>query len=516
MLPRHAASLLLALLLLAPGALAFSARHDAVELDYAATHAPVVLSAGALDLAGDLRDAVLAADVAPMTLKGVPTLHVDEAAGKETTLNAATLRVESGAVLWRIGDGRTVNVRAGAAYGFGLALTQAPLPSDNGTVGAGALLAGPDVEASADWAGAETQLVVLHGNVTLLRADGEPFAGWSHREVNANLSRPDESGNAGVLFRTEGAFAMTMHASVLAGAAGDSANLTLSVHRAAEDRFQDTLSVLSDLGSSLGMGGGDQGNQKGSPFQDGGPLQNLAPFSGLLNGALLVINNPDGNDTAAPLASRMGSDPFDVGPLSMMRSGDMRIAWSGDQMRVQGSPAVAINKAGFAVSPTASIAGVVPIVSVVLWVGALAAIVAFLVKRPPKAEKPAWSFRLIGWGVWLVVLLGVFLIWDASFADTFGTSVLTLLKSGSRDLQTLGIVFGLEMAPWSLAALLFALPVRIMLGIGLRYVGKGKALGSFAKAGGLVALAILGPIYALWIVNVAIQQAVGLLAGKLG
>jgi hypothetical protein len=509
MTARLAPSLVLALLLLAPGASALAARHDPVELDYEATKAPVVLGAGALDLSGDLRDAVLVANASPLTLTNVPTLRADasNASGgspAETTFSAATLRVESGSVLWRLGDA-AAGAHVTAAYGLGLALTEAPLPTgDNGTPGAGALVAGPSVSTSADWAGGETQLVVLDGVVTLLRADGVPFPGWTHRAVNPDATGPGDAGAAGLLFRTDGAFVLRAESTLVAGAVGSSANLTLAVHRADRDRFADTVAALSDLGAKAGLNGG-----KDSPFAPDGPLQNLAPLSGVLNGALLVIGG--GNDTAAPLASRIGQDPLDAAPFAVMRSGDMRVAWSGSQMRVQGSPAVLVSKNGFAVSPTASVAGVVPVVSVVLWVGALAAIVVFLVKRPEKT-KTTWTIRLASWLAYLVVLVVVFLIWDASFADTFGTSVVTLLKAGSRDPQQLGVTFGLETAPWSLAALLFALPVRIMLGVALRYVAKGRPLSSVAKAGGLVALAILGPLYALWIVNVVIERVVAAMA----
>jgi hypothetical protein len=502
---------LLALLLLVPAASAFSARHDPIELAYDAQHAPVVIAAGQERLEGAMRDAVLVAGAAPWTAKAVPTLTVDEKGGlaplpAQSSFASATLRVESGTLIWRLGDGSAaLDVQADAAYGLALAMDQVPVPLDNGSqAGAGALLVGPQVDAQAHWPGGETQVLVLDGVVTILRADGEPEPGWSHRAVNANATSPDAAGSASLIFRTAGAFDSTSTSTLFAGAAGSAANLSLSVKAADQDRFTDTVQVLSDLGSQIGMD-----DKKGSPFGADSPLSNLAPFSGVLNGALLVINA--GNDTQTPLDARMGADSFDPGPISLMRSGDMGIAWSGTQMRIQGSPAVAVTRAGFAVDSAASIAGIVPIVSVVLWLGAIGAIVFFFVKRPEKV-KPKLAVRLLSWLGWLVALVIVFLVWDASFAATFGTSALTLLRHGGLDPARLGAVFALEMVPWSFASLLFALPLRIIAGVLFRVFLPGKPLKNAAKGVGLLGLAVLGPIYALWIVNVGIQQAVAALA----
>ena len=113
--------------------------------------------------------------------------------------------------------------------------------------------------------------------------------------------------------------------------------------------------------------------------------------------------------------------------------------------------------------------------------------------------------------IWLVVLAAVFWWWDRSFAETFGTSLLTLFKQrglSGQSFSQLSLIFGIEMIPWGLAGLLFALPVRIILGVLLRYRGQGSSFKRIAAAGGLVSLAIFGPIYALWIANVLIAQIV--------
>src|SRR5581483_4352018 len=143
---RRVAALLLALLLV-PQAAAFSSRHDAIELAYAAAKGPVVIGLGNLSLEGHAEGAILAANVASFELRGVPKLTLVEKGQdglpRNTTLAGATLLVESGSLVWRLPEGGAFT-QAWADYGIGLGLAQAPVPAENGSsVGAGALMVGP-------------------------------------------------------------------------------------------------------------------------------------------------------------------------------------------------------------------------------------------------------------------------------------------------------------------------------------------------------------------------------------
>jgi hypothetical protein len=159
---------------------------------------------------------------------------------------------------------------------------------------------------------------------------------------------------------------------------------------------------------------------------------------------------------------------------------------------------------------------VLPILSLVLWAIALGAVVWFFVKRPPKTKGPL-GWRLGGLGAHIAVWILVAVLWDISFKATFGTSVLTLVRDVGISFATLpriGILAAFEALPWSVASLFFALPVRIAAGIGLRQLGKGKALAGFAKAAGLISLIAFGPIYALWISNLVLAQVFAHLPGS--
>lgn len=515
MLARRLSALLLALLFV-PQAAAFASRHDAVELAYAATKGPVVLGLGNLSLEGRAEGAILAANVASFAMRGVPQLTIvergEDGLPRNTTLAGASLLVESGSLLWRLPEGGA-HAQAWADYGIGLGLARAPVPAESGeSVGAGTLLVGPSVSGLAQPASGGSDVLALHATVTILDNAGQSVPGWLHRAVNANGSAQtagDASG-FGVVFHAEGAADGVLRAAALGMGAGTNADLALAIAHAPEDKLKETLDTLNDLSREIG-GPQQQGGDSPLGGGSGNPLEQLEAFSPLFNGAVLVIQGGDKeNATEPPRTAKIGDDALDLGPITFMRSGSgvpMRIHWDKDEMRVEGEPTLAVTQAGFAVDRPATV-WIIPIVSLVLWLCAIAAIVLFFVKRPPEANAP-WSLRLVGWGVWLVVLLLVFVVWDKSFAESFGTSALSQFMDGSRDWPKLGILLSMELVPWSLAGLLFALPVRIALGVGLRYLGKGKALKSFATAGGLVALAIFGPMYALYIVNVGIQQAIG-------
>jgi hypothetical protein len=284
-----------------------------------------------------------------------------------------------------------------------------------------------------------------------------------------------------------------------AGLDPSSAQMRISVASAKHDRF---LAAVDAVTNATQLFGGAPGGQGAAGADASQALTQLTTISPIFDGAVLVVQ-PPGNATdaaSAPIDATLSKQPIDASPFAFLRSRDLALSWSGGQVGVQGDSTTTVTKSGFATAPPL-VVGFVPLLSVLLWLVAIGAVVLFFVKRPP-ASKGRWSLRGIGWLVYLVVLLGVFWVWDRSFAATFGTSVLTQLFGGGAGFEQLALIFGVEFIPWTICVLLFALPVRIALGVALRYRGEGSSFKGVAKAGGLVSLAVLGPLYALWVVNV--------------
>lgn len=509
--PAWALAVLLALLLGAPVATAFASPRDPLHVEYDAGRTPVVFATGEQSAEGSFAGGFLAADILGLALREIPALTVIERdpsgaqAPREQTHRGHDLVVHSGTLAWVFQDGAALAYRAKAPYAMTLALPNLPLPrADGGTApSAGVVLAGRSVDARLAWTGAG-DLLLLDAEVSILAPNGAPVSGWSHRDVNVGGRLGEAARDLSTLVRVSGAFEGEADAQIQGGTFGATKGFTLAVSQAEEDGFLDALDVLDRTDGLMGQ------QEGGSPFAADGAMGGLSSFSALLNGAVLVVSRDSEGVAIEPRDARLGDDPFSTSPMSLAR-GDMEIGWSADAMRIQGTPAVAISPDGFAATRPAAL-GLFPVVSVVLWAIALGALAWFLIKRPPKADAP-FTLRMGSLAVHVVVLLAVLWWWDHSFAETFGTSVLTLLKSGGAfdDMTRFGVVLSFQMAPWLLAAFCFALPVRIALGVALRYLGKGKSLKGVAKAAGLVSLAVFGPLYALWLLDAALGQAVSYL-----
>lgn len=496
----------LAILLAAalPVAAAFPASDAEVDLAYAAGATPVVLASGAIDADGVAQGGLYLSGLADTTLGPLARLDVvtpDPILGvRNETFRDVLLVIHSGTLAWVFEDGASAQLNASLDYGLGVALPEAPF-GEEGAAPPGFMLMGPDLQAGLSWAGRSADMVPLDATVSIQDRTGKAYAGWDHKRINEDAQAQDAAAGAGEtsLLHIEGAFSGTLAAEALAAGVGEDATMALAVRASGTDRLAETLDIFARIGSELSGGEGAQGAEA---------LDALEAFSGLLNGAILIISG--GEETPPePKVATLNGESVDVGPFALMRSQDLALEWQGSEMRVQGTSTVAVTKDGFAVASPATV-GIFPIVSLVLWVVAIGAMVFFVVKRPPKA-KTAWTIRLASAGVNLLVFLVVFWLWDGAFAETFGTSFLT--KAGevgfsSSTAGQLGTLLGLQMLPWSVAALFFALPVRIAVGVGLRYLGKGKSLKGVATASGLISLAVFGPIYALWLLDMLIGQLV--------
>lgn len=502
MLARLAVLLVLALLA-APAADAFATDARAVELAYALAATPAVIATGALQLDGELGTGLLLAGADGTEIGPIPELTVTRRDGTRETFQRATLVIESGALVWPVESGQTLGVALRAPYAFAIALPQAPLPSEDGATMPGFLLAGEALGGEASWRGGVSNLLVSDGVVTLEDADGRAIPGWDSVGVNAGQGDAATDENAfETLFEASGAFDARVAAGMVAGAVGDG-KLGLVVHVSEEDRFDETLALVRDAGGDLF--GGEGG---GGPFDEGGPLSMFSSVSGMLNGALFVLPGMGEGEPAQPLRALVGGEALELGPFSLLRGGELALAWEEGEMRVAGEPDVVLGREGFAVDEPRTL-GLFPVVSVFLWALALAALVWYFVRRPPEA-KSKWPLRLASAAANLVILVVVFMVWDASFAATFGTSAITVARAAGVSPDTLpqiGTVLALELVPWGIAAVLFALPVRIVAGVALRYLGKGKSFKGLANAAGLVALAVLGPLYAMWCFNLVLGRA---------
>ena len=533
MFPRLLAAVVV-LLLFAPTAAAFSATRGQVEIKYDLTAAPIMLASGKLDATGDLTGGLLSAQMLESRLGPIPTLSIVEAKNSSlpnvTNVSKATLVVHAGNMMWKL-DNATAHMRATAAYGFGLALAQSPFDQNNEGDPA-VIMAGPRINATITWARGDLTLLLFDATVSVLDATGKVVPEWDHRYVNPNADLRDAgNGNSppsgSVLLSASGAFDSTIHAQALAGSLSRAGSqMRLGVSQADDDRFLEAADAVANATKLFSQGQeGGKGSDGAGPFGGGGGagdvISQLGSLSGVFNGAVLILNIPNDNNqdgsgasnasarTEGPIDAKLGDQALDVGPFALLRSQSLALAWGDGTVSVQGEAKTTVTQNGFAVDAPLTV-GLFPLFSVVLWLVAIGSVVLFLVKRPPPS-KGKWSLRGLSWLAYIAVLLVVFWFWDKSFADTFGTSLITQLRAhgvSSASYTQLGLVFGVEMIPWSLAALLFALPVRIALGVALRYRGQGSSYKGIAKAGGLVALGVLGPLYALWIVNVLIAQIV--------
>lgn len=497
---------LLALVLLAPAAVAFPSEERPLVIAYPQEKTPVVVSMGELGLAGELRGGVYLAGNAGTALGPVPTLVVAEmtpTGPRNTTFTGATLEIAAGDLVWAFQDAGSLRVDASTAYGFGLGIPQAPIPAANGApAGAGFLLASDSITGAARWSGGGVEVAVLNATVTIRGASGQPIAGWDARSVNAGATLSGDG--VETIFRVQGAFDARLSTAILAGAAG-AGDAAMSVDRAETDNFDAVLASLRETSGALFAG------SENPMSMEGGPLDMLGTASALLNGAILLVPGPEG-EAAVATRSSVGDEAFDLGEFNMLRGDDLEVRWEDAEMRVQGSPSVALGKNGLAVEPPITVF-FLPIISLVLWAIAIGALVWYFVKKPRDAPTQ-WSFRLGSFAVYLIALLVVFLLWDASFAQTFGTSFVRELRAEGISAETmpqLGVLLALELVPWGIAGLLFALPTRIAAGVALRYLGRGKSFKGLAGAAGIVALGVIGPFYALWAFNLVLQRAMSLM-----
>lgn len=120
-----------------------------------------------------------------------------------------------------------------------------------------------------------------------------------------------------------------------------------------------------------------------------------------------------------------------------------------------------------------------PVLSIVLWLFAALAIVLGFVLKPFFPAHPANAAPAVRWSAFALHVLGIvlgLLLWDFEMRSFFGTSVLTMVFGGGGG-QALGAVFGLQSLGFSLALLLFGLPVRYVFNSVLKLSNLKRARG---------------------------------------
>ncbi|HET6405393.1 MAG TPA: hypothetical protein VFH78_12165 [Candidatus Thermoplasmatota archaeon] len=493
---RRLAAFLLALLALSPAASAFTSAQEELSIAYSAGGTPTMVATGAIFLDGSVSHGLVLSGGAGTSFDRIPDLQVmDRTAATPRPIQhrGASLELVSGGLLWSFRGGATAELATSEAYAIAVALPQAPLPTESGQRPAGFLLASENITGTARWSGGEALLVPIDAVVTLRDASGQPIPGWNTRRVNAGASATDDPDSLDVGFTATGAFTARVRTTFLGGATGAAEGMRLVLGPAEEDRYAETSAIFLSASRALSAD---------APQEN--PLDALGAVSGLLNGAIVLV--PGAGGAQAPqtvlLASTFGGSEFPLGPFNLIRGDDLELAWTSTQMTITGSPTVALGRDGFGVIEPARV-GIFPILSLLLWAIAIGAVIVFFVMRPPKGNS-AFPLRMLSLGVYVLALVVTFLFWDRSFGQTFGTSAVQVLRDhgfGSDSLRTAGILLLLELVPWGIAALLFALPVRIAAGVGLRYLGRGKSFKGVATAAGLAALALFGPTYALWCFN---------------
>lgn len=518
---RRLPALLLAVLFAVPVGAAFSATHDEVSIKFDQSGAPLMVAAGHAELNGLASGGLLGAFLHEARIGPIPLLSIVDARNGSSSLpklldvEKATILVHDGHLAWRLENG-TASVGAIADYGIAMALPLSPFASD-AEQAPGVILAAPGLNATVGWTRGDAFLVPFSANLTILDAAGKPVPGYDHVFVNPTPNAKNGEAPQGLALHAVGAFNGTMPARGLAiGLDNRSASMRIDVTPSATDRFVEAIGSIQD--ATTIFAGGGQGDQ-GGPGIPADALGQMAPLGGFFNGAVLVLDTPTDNGTqpAQAIEARLGDQPLDTGPFALVRSPGVALQWGDGDVNLAGRTTVAVTKVGFATAPPL-VVGMVPIIAVLLWLAAIGAVVFYFVKRPPKAE-PKMKMKLVSLLIYAAVAILVFLWWDYSFAQTFGTSILKYLTANGvsgRTVTQLGTIFGIEMLPWTFAAILFALPVRIGLGVLLRYRGEGTSYKSLAKAGGLLSLAIFGPLYALWIVNVLLAQILKFAPGMFG
>lgn len=261
------------------------------------------------------------------------------------------------------------------------------------------------------------------------------------------------------------------------------------------------------LPDALGTFFGNATNPPKLPF-DARTLAALRAAAPVLDGA--VVATFQGNVT-------VGADSRTLGGLTLYRfdaltlrdgPGDDRLLYEGrGPFLLAGSQLYSTQRVWGRALP-------VPLLSIVLWVLAGAALVAsFLLKpfvgpTPAAAAAPLWAISL---GVHLGLAVVGFVLWDFEIRRFFGTSLLAILfgpDTGGGYLTP--TVAAVELLPYTLATFFFGQPIKYLVNSVLRLLSFKRAFGIGRGLGHLATWGLGAPF-----IPVFLNSIVGLLVSRL-
>lgn len=488
-------------MLLAPVATALPDEPYDVSLRYSLTGGPTTVVAGAINAVGFVKGEVIAAELHDGSrFRNVPEVRVVEDRGlmtREEVYRNVHVDFHSGAAFVDREAGGRGQLSATSTYAIGLIPAMGPGNASHPFL----VIASPEAVYTLLNGRAEARLVPLDAVVTIRDAvTGRAVPGWDKRVVNEDMSASG-SGDpppGAVALRLVGDHVADLRADVFAARLtrnGEPLEITVTTVPGDSRLFTDAADRLTRLQAVMG-------EATGAPPAD--VLARLEPLAPVLDSAVILVK-PDA--PAAGGTFTLGGREFDGSGLTLMRVQGASVTFTErDQVRVAGKAHLAIAGNAFVASDVASVAGIVPLLSLALWAVAIGLIVARVVRKPTAPEMKPGMWRVYSIALHVLAYGVAFYVWDQSFAHAFGTSIIHAVQSGAEP-SALATVAGIEMLPFSLAAFFFALPVRLAAGVAFRYTGRGKAWNGLASALGLGVLALLGPRYVLFFLNGTLMRA---------
>lgn len=248
---------------------------------------------------------------------------------------------------------------------------------------------------------------------------------------------------------------------------------------------------------------------KSSPRFDADVNEQIRQASPIFNGVLL--GGPPGNATIAGKEQPLGK-------LTLYRFETLELSPAAEGGQIDYAGAGVFVLAGSQLYSAKAATGPkswpLPVLSLVLWVLAAAAIALGFVLKPLADAGPANAsrpVRLTALVFHLVMIPIAFILWDIETRAFLGTSLLTLLGGGSGEGFAFTAVAGIQGVTFTLAWLYFGLPVRYLVNTGLKLMQMKRARGLGKGLSYVTAWGIGAPYYAL-----LLNPIVGLLVDSLG
>jgi hypothetical protein len=466
----------------------------------------LTLLTGQFDLAGSTRGLLTAAGTLGATVESIDRVVVFNTKGKAPPTNATGLPPGGTGQLPQtfLNVSLTVSDNSTLVYYTGDSLHNYTSRSDFALVVP--LMPPNDLGGLGLKVASETSLAVVGpASMTLEMVAGtDALLAFGHKNVNVTVwrgTRPvaNFSGNDWV-YRLEGHPRLALDADSLLLPFSDDVNATIRPgdRRIAADRL--------DLNRVAGAYQSALPNATGAPpTLDPEVGQQVRQASAIFNGVLL--GNPKGNAT-------LGGRERDLGPVTLYRFESLALSPGSTRGEIHYEGSGAFLLAGDQLYTTKAAAGKsfpLPVLAIVLWVLAAAALVLGFVLKPIVAPGPANAsrpVRLSALVFHLVMIPLAFVLWDAETHVFLGTSILTLLFGGGG---SQGVAFsavaGVQGLSFLLAWTYFGLPIRFLVNTTLKLMqmkrarGLGKGL-SYLTAWGLGAgyyALLLNPFIGLFV-----------------